>query len=213
MKALLLGCGTIGKECLQDLYHYGSFEEIIVGTRTLSHAAEFIASLTGQPTKITHVSLDISNVDAVAELMNGCVVAVNCAGPNFKYELPVAHAAIQAKVPLVDINDEFEITYKMYELDDAAKKAGIPIIFGLGGAPGIDNVLVRAAADQLDEVEEIHTSWIMSGADPGGHALSQHLLYSLAGKGFTKEKDGTIFESPGGWQAVSLKSSGVCRTA
>jgi saccharopine dehydrogenase-like NADP-dependent oxidoreductase len=62
----------------------------------------------------------------------------------------------------------------------------------LGGAPGIDNVLVRAAADQLDEVEEIHTSWIMSGADPGGHALSQHLLYSLAGRGLTKTEEGLV---------------------
>ena len=193
MKALLLGCGEIGKEALRDLYNYGIFEEIIVGTRTISNSAEFIASLTGRSTRIRHVSIDISDSDAVADLMKGCTVAVNCAGPNYKYELPVAHAAIKASVPLVDVNDEYEITYKMYELDDAAKAAGIPIIFGLGGAPGIDNVLVRAAADQLDEVEEIHTAWIMSGADPGGFALSQHLLYSLSDKAYTLE-DGVMKE-------------------
>jgi saccharopine dehydrogenase-like NADP-dependent oxidoreductase len=187
MKALLLGCGEIGKEALRDLYNYGIFEEIIVGTLTLSNSAGFIASLSGRSTRIRHISIDISDSDAVAGLMKGCTVAVNCAGPNYKYELPVAHAAIKARVPLVDVNDEYEITYKMYELDDAAKAAGIPIIFGLGGAPGIDNVLVRAAADQLDEVEEIHTAWIMSGADPGGFALSQHLLYSLSDKAYTLE--------------------------
>jgi saccharopine dehydrogenase-like NADP-dependent oxidoreductase len=193
MKVLLLGCGEIGKEALRDLYHYGNFEELIVGTRTLSNSAAFIASLNGRSTLIKHVSIDISDIDAVSDLMKGCVVTVNCAGPNFKYELPVAYAAIKARVPLVDVNDEYEITLKMYDLDEAAKEAGIPIIFGLGGAPGIDNVLVRAAADQLDEIEEIHTSWIMSGADPGGHALCQHLLYSLSGKGYTKE-DGIMKE-------------------
>ncbi|MGA1977902.1 MAG: saccharopine dehydrogenase NADP-binding domain-containing protein [Bacteroidales bacterium] len=193
MKALLLGCGEIGKEALRDLFNYGCFEEIIVGTRTISGAESFIASLNGSSTIIRHVSIDISDIDAVADLMKGCVVAVNCAGPNFKYELPVAYAAIKARVPLVDINDEYEITFKMYDLNESAKEAGIPIIFGLGGAPGIDNVLVRAAADQLDEIDEIHTSWIMSGADPGGHALSQHLLYSLAGKGYTVE-DGILKE-------------------
>jgi len=187
MKALLLGCGEIGKEALRDLYHYGIFEEIIVGTRTMANSSRFIASLNGRPGKIKEVQIDISDTDAVAGLMKGCTVAVNCAGPNYKYELPVAYAAIKARVPLIDVNDEYEITYKMYDLDEAAKDAGIPIIFGLGGAPGIDNVLVRAAADQLDEVDEIHTAWIMSGADPGGFALSQHLLYSLSGKAYTLE--------------------------
>ncbi len=187
MKALLLGCGEIGKEALRDLYDYGVFEEIIVGTRTMSNSSGFIPSLKGRSTKITEARIDISDSDAVAELMKDCKVAVNCAGPNYKYELPVAYAAIKARVPLVDVNDEYEITYKMYDLDEAAKDAGIPIIFGLGGAPGIDNVLVRAAADQLDEVDEIHTAWVMSGADPGGFALSQHLLYSLSGKAYTVE--------------------------
>lgn len=193
MKALLLGCGEIGKEALRDLYDYGIFEEIIVGTLTLLNSNSFIPSLLGRSTKIREVRIDISDSDAVAELMKGCTVAVNCAGPNYKYELPVAIAAIKARVPLVDVNDEYEITYKMYELDEAAKEAGIPIIFGLGGAPGIDNVLVKAAADQLDEVDEIHTAWIMSGADPGGLALSQHLLYSLSDKAFTLE-DGVMKE-------------------
>ena len=185
MKALLLGCGEIGKEALRDLYDYGIFEEILVGTRTQVNSSGFIASLHGRSTKLTGVKIDIADSDAVAGLMEGCTVAVNCAGPNYKYELPVANAAIKAKVPLVDVNDEYEITYKMYDLDDAAKAAGIPIIFGLGGAPGIDNVLVRAAADQLDEVDEIHTAWVMSGSDPGGFALSQHLLYSLSEKAYT----------------------------
>jgi lysine 6-dehydrogenase len=185
MKVLLLGCGEIGKEALRDLYQYGIFEEIIVATRTLSHASVFINSLKGYSPRIKHVSIDAADSDAVAGIMKGCTVAVNCAGPNYKYELPVALAAIKARVPLVDVNDEYEITYKMYDLDDAAKEAGIPVIFGLGGAPGIDNVLVRAAADQLDEVSEIHTAWVMSGADPGGFALSQHLLYSLSDKAYT----------------------------
>jgi saccharopine dehydrogenase-like NADP-dependent oxidoreductase len=193
MKVLLLGCGEIGKEALRDLYHYGIFEEIIVGTRNLSNSSDFISALNGRSTRIKQISIDISNADAVADLMKGCAVAVNCAGPNYKYELPVAKAAIKSRVPLVDINDEYEITYKMYDLDEAAKDAGIPLIFGLGGCPGIDNVLVRAGADQLDEIDEIHTAWVMSGADPGGFALSCHLLYSLSGKAYTLE-DGSIKE-------------------
>jgi lysine 6-dehydrogenase len=67
------------------------------------------------------------------------------------------------------------------------------IILGLGASPGINNVFARAAADQLDEVDEIHTAWVMSGADPGGLALSYHLIYSLSGKALTYQ-DGHFVE-------------------
>lgn len=192
MKALLLGCGEIGEEALRDLYDYGNFNEIRVGTRTTSKANLIINSLSPNNTKITIREIDVANDESVAELMEGCNVAVNCVGPNYKYELSIARAAIKAKVNLVDLNDEYKITPKMYELHDEAIKANILILIGLGGCPGINNVLVRSAANQLDEVEEIHTAWVMSGADPGGLALSYHLLYSLSDKALTVENGNLI---------------------
>lgn len=187
MKALLLGCGEMGEEALQDLYHYGAFSSIIVGTRSIDHASRVVKQLKGSDTKISIVQVNAADIENVASLMEGCAVAVNCTGPNYKYELPVARAAIKAGVHLVDINDEYEITLKMFELDEDARKAGVLIVLGLGGCPGIDNVLVRSGANQLDEIEEIHTAWVMSGSDPGGLALSYHLLYSLSGRALTVE--------------------------
>jgi lysine 6-dehydrogenase len=193
MKALLLGCGEMGEEALKDLHEYGEFDELRVATRTVSRAEEIIASLKSNHTRIITHEIDAADVDSVAAIMEGCDVAVNCTGPNYKYELPVALAAIRAKVNLIDINDEYEITPLMYDLHEDALRANIIIIIGLGGCPGINNVLVRAAANQLDEVGEIHTAWVMSGPDPGGLALSYHLLYSLSGKALTIE-DGKVVE-------------------
>lgn len=193
MKALLLGCGEMGEEALKDMYEYGNFDELRIGTRTTSKANNIVISLKPNHTKISIHEIDATNVESVANLMAGCSVVVNCIGPNYKYELPIVQAAIKAKVNLVDINDEYEITPKMYELHDEAVRQNILIIMGLGGCPGIDNVLVRSAANQLDEVDEIHTAWVMSGADPGGLALSYHLLYSLSGKALTVQ-DGKIVE-------------------
>ncbi len=193
MKALLIGCGEMGEEALRDLVEFGGFEELRIGTRTPSRAEAVIQSLKKNSTRITLHELDASDVESAARLMSGCDVAVNCAGPNYKYELPVALAAIDSKTNLVDINDEYEITPKMYDLDELARKSNILIVLGLGGCPGIDNVLVRSAANRLDEVEEIRTAWVMSGADPGGLALSYHLLYSLSGKAFTV-KEGKMME-------------------
>jgi saccharopine dehydrogenase (NAD+, L-lysine-forming) len=187
MRACVLGCGEIGEETVTDLYEHGTFDEIIVATRTPSRAEELINRLHGRNVVMRVARVDAADVPAVASLMSGCSVAVNCAGPNYKYEVPVALAAIAAGVNLVDVNDEYEVTFEMLDLHARACTAGILIVMGLGGSPGIDNVLVRAAVNQLDVVEEIHTAWVMSGADPGGLALAYHLLYSLSGRALTYE--------------------------
>jgi len=187
MKVFVIGCGEMGQEAIQDLYKSDKFEEIVVGTRTVEKARQVKARLTGGETKVSVIPLDLNGPQDLEGLLSGSDVVVNCAGPNYKYEVPVARAAISAGVSLVDINDDYETTFQMLELDEAARKAGVTIVLGLGASPGINNVLVRSAANQLDEIEEIHTAWVMSASDPGGLALSYHLLYSLSDKALTYE--------------------------
>jgi saccharopine dehydrogenase-like NADP-dependent oxidoreductase len=193
MRVLVLGCGEMGESAVQDLYEFGPFDEIVVGTRSVARAREVLGRLSGRSVRTSAEEVDVKNEAAVAGLMAGSAVVVNCAGPNYQNEVPVARAALRAKVNLVDINDDYETTYEMLALDAEARAAGIAILLGLGASPGVNNVLVRAAADQLDAVEEIHTAWVMSATDPGGPALSKHLIYSLSGRALTF-RDGTMVE-------------------
>jgi len=149
--------------------------------------------LKGKKAKVSARRIDVTDVVKLTNLMKNVDVVINCVGPNYMYEIPVAKAAIKAKTNLVDINDDYETTQEMFKLDAKAKKSGITIILGLGASPGINNVIARAGANELDEVEEIHTAWIMSASDPGGLALSRHLLYSLSGKALTYQ-DGKLIE-------------------
>lgn len=187
MKALVLGCGEMGKVAISDLFRHGGYERIVVGIRCPERARKELSWSHLNENRVQFREVDLACTTGLAELFSEFDVVVNCAGPNYKYEVPVAKAAIEARVELVDLNDDFETTLQMYELDQAAKDAGITIIMGLGASPGVNNILVRAAANELDEVEEIHTAWIMSASDPGGLALSQHLLYSLSGRALTVE--------------------------
>ena len=193
MKVLVLGCGEMGESVVEDLYYYGKFKEVTVATRKIEKAKRVISTLKGKKVKVCGKEIDVSNTAELENLMKNFDVVVNCVGPNYKYEVLIAEAAIKAKVSLIDINDDFETTFKMLDLDGKAKEAGILIILGLGASPGVNNIFVRAAADQLDKVDEIHTAWVMSGADPGGLALSYHLLYSLSGKALTYQ-DGKLVE-------------------
>jgi saccharopine dehydrogenase-like NADP-dependent oxidoreductase len=185
MKVLVLGCGEMGEKAIEDIYQYGPFDEMGIGCRSLDKANTIITRLKGNPIRITAIPIDLNNDEALVALMKEYEVVVNCVGPNYKYEYPIARMAIAAKVNLVDINDDYETTLKMLELDEEARVAGITVVLGMGASPGVNNILVRAAADQLDEVDEIHTAWVMSGADPGGLALSYHLLYSLSRNALT----------------------------
>lgn len=193
MKVLVLGCGEMGETATRDLYENGPFDEIVVATRTIERAAAALDGLAGRSRRLEIRELHIGKGDALAGLMRPFDVVVNCVGPNYRYEVGIARAAIEARVPLVDINDDWETTLEMLELDDSARRAGSLVVLGLGASPGVNNVLVRAAAEQLDEVEEIHTAWVMAGSDPGGLALSYHLLHSLSGKALTV-RDGRLVE-------------------
>jgi saccharopine dehydrogenase (NAD+, L-lysine-forming) len=185
MKVLVLGCGEMGETAVQDLFEFGPFDEIVVGTRSVARARDVLGRLGGRPIRTSAEEIDVQDEAAVAGLMAGSAVVVNCVGPNYQHEVRVARAALRARVNLVDINDDYEATWEMLALDDAARAAGIAIVLGLGASPGVNNVLVRAAANELDVVDEIHTAWVMSAADPGGPALSKHLIHSLSGRAFT----------------------------
>ena len=185
MKVLVLGCGEMGTSTVEDLYAYGKFKEIVVATRRVEKVKTLLPKLKRRRVKVTPLELNVENGNRLVNLMRSCDVAINCIGPNYKHEVKIAEAAIEAKTNLIDINDDYEATYEMWKLDERAKEAGIIIVMGLGASPGINNIFARACADQLETVDEIHTTWVMSGTDPGGLALAYHLLYSLSGKALT----------------------------
>ena len=187
MRATVVGCGEMGEAAVRDLCEYGGFDHIVLATRSPERARTLLRDLDDRSPRLSFEAIRIEDGALLEQVLRGSAVAVNCAGPNYKHEVAVARAAIAAKVPLVDLNDDYETTYEMLDLDRAAREAGILIVLGLGASPGLNNVLVRAAADQLDAVEEIHTAWVMSAADPGGPALAYHLIHSLSENAYTVE--------------------------
>lgn len=186
MRALVLGCGEMGRTAVRDLYEYGPFDELVVATRSVDKAETVLGELHGCSTELECLQIDMTrDQPMLVDLLRTADVAVNCIGPNYLYEVPIARAAIDAGTNLVDINDDFETTFEMLELSDQAAEAGVTIVLGLGASPGLTNVLVRAAAGRMDEVEEIRTTWMMCAADPGGLALSRHLIHSLSHRALT----------------------------
>lgn len=188
MNVLVLGCGEMARVAIEELVTQSAFDEVAVGTRRGEVAEAFLAELPiDGPTSMAVHQIDVLDKERLIRLMKGYDVVCNLAGPNYRNAVPVAKAAIGAGVPLVDASDDWEATLEILDLHEEAKKTGITIVVGLGASPGVTNIMARRAADRLDRIDEVHTAWVMRGSDPGGPALSYHLLYSLPHRAFVYE--------------------------
>jgi saccharopine dehydrogenase-like NADP-dependent oxidoreductase len=189
MKALVLGCGEMGVVAIEDLVRHGMFREVAVAARDLGRVEGVLAGLPLSNTVRTSAHrVDVQDHADLLALMKRFDVVCNLAGPNFRNAVPAARAAIGAGVPLVDVSDDWAATLDILALHDEARRAGVPIIVGLGASPGVTNVMARYGASRLDRVDEVHTAWIMRGSDLGGPACCAHLLYSLPDRAFVFER-------------------------
>ena len=184
MRALVLGSGEMGQVAIDDLVKHGVFAQVTVGTRHPERTEEFLGTLPKRGTRTAVARIDVQDRQGLAALMHGFDVVCNLAGPNYLNAVPVVEAAIAARVPMVDVSDDWEATLRILDMHEKAKQAGVTVIVGLGASPGVTNVLARKGADTLDRVDEVRTSWIMRGSDLGGPALAAHLLYSLPHRAF-----------------------------
>ena len=141
MRVLVLGCGEMGEMAVKDLYQHGDFDEIIVGTRSIEKVNRLRPKLKGKKTRISPRRIDVTHSDELDSLLKECDVAINCTGPNYKHEVHVAEAAIKAGVNLVDINDEYESTFKMLELDPPKKSIKIYLKYGPKGEEVITKII------------------------------------------------------------------------
>jgi len=85
----------------------------------------------------------------------GYDLIVSTAGPDFRVALPVAKAAVAAGVHLCDIAADGPALQKVLSLDARAKEANVSIVTGIGHVPGISNLLMQYAANQLDKATDL----------------------------------------------------------
>jgi saccharopine dehydrogenase (NAD+, L-lysine-forming) len=92
---------------------------------------------------------------ALATLLQkgGARVLVNCAP--YHLNLSVMEAALQAHCHYIDLGGLFHTTRMQLLHDRDFKRHGLLAVLGMGSAPGIVNVLARAAADPLRKVRAI----------------------------------------------------------
>lgn len=161
-KVLLLGCGLQSFGVALDLLTYGQPKHLVLADafpQTIKNLKSFLdqhSSLhQSKNTQFTELTLDAGKTSDIVQAAQGCELILNAAP--YRYILEITHAAIQAKVPLVDLGGDTTMVLKQLELHEKAKEANITIVPDCGMGPGMTNITVGHAMELLDTAENIET--------------------------------------------------------
>jgi lysine 6-dehydrogenase len=212
MNVLIIGgVGAMGQGVARDLVKQEIVKKIILTGRNPDPAR--LSKKLRENNKIELIKLDAFDHDAMVKAFKKADVLINTAGPFYKTAVPVANAAIEAKINYIDICDDYEGTQILYksEIDKLAKEAGITVLTGMGSDPGTNNILVKWYADRLDKVDDIYLYWVVSIAELEGAAWD-HSLHMTLGK-IPQYINGELVYVEGGTDVVAerfLEPLGIC---
>ena len=197
MRALVLGgAGGMGQGVARDLIKQPQVTNVVLAD--LYPDPERLAPKLHDSEKVNLMEMDVNDHHGMVKAFKEVEVVINCAGPFYKTAVPVARAAVEAKVNYIDICDDYEGTAVLFdsEIDTLAKEAGITVLTGMGSDPGTNNVLVKWYADRLDSVDDIYLYWVVSIAELAGAAWD-HSLHMTLGN-IPQYLDGELVHVEGG---------------
>ena len=158
------GSGDMGRMAVALLLESPNVTSITVTDKNYERANHFV-DLVGSD-KLKAVEIDVTQKKKLVELISSHDLVINTVGPYYKFATMILEAVIEAKKPYVDICDDWKPTLDLLDMGDAAKKAGITAIVGMGSSPGVTNLMAMIACSQLDTVDDLITAWGY-GADQG----------------------------------------------
>ncbi|MGA3298742.1 MAG: saccharopine dehydrogenase C-terminal domain-containing protein [Candidatus Acidiferrales bacterium] len=159
MKIVVLGAGLMGRAVVHDLAGAREVRDIVVADFDRERAQE-VARKFGDG-KASGLFADVRDTRRLAKVLRGCEVVVNCT--QYNWNLEVMRAALAARVHYMDLGGLYHMTKKQFALDRDFRRIGKLAIPGMGGAPGITNVMARALADKMERVDSIRV--YNAGAD------------------------------------------------
>ena len=208
---VLGGAGGMGQGVARDLIKQEPITDVFLGD--LYPDPKRLAPKLRESSKVTLLKMDVREHSAMVHAFKNSNVVINCAGPFYKTAVPVAKAAVEARVNYIDICDDYEGTEILFnsEIDKMAREAGITVLTGMGSDPGTNNVLVKWYANRLDRVDEIYLYWVVAIAELAGAAWD-HSLHMTLGK-IPQYINGKLVHVEGGTEPVVeefLEPLGTC---
>ena len=157
---LLGGAGFMGAGIVRDLVSDRTIIDItaIRLCDASREKMEALANELGDP-RITLVDLDVTNAEALNAAIAGADICINCVPTLLGFQMTIFEAALAARVAYMDLGGLGTYTVKQLAEHERFKAAGVTAVIGCGADPGMSNVICRAVADELDEIDRINLYW------------------------------------------------------
>ncbi|KAB2891434.1 MAG: hypothetical protein F9K32_04140 [Desulfobulbaceae bacterium] len=150
-KVLVIGVGAQGSTIAKHLDRHPQVAEIVCADYDL----ELATRLSGTLTKARAAGADGSDPASIVAAGQGCDLIVN--GLPLEYNLKVMEAALAVGADYMDLSGPMEemgfvesYRWLFSEWHERFRAKGLLALVGCGIAPGLANVLVRDAVEQLD---------------------------------------------------------------
>mgnify|MGYP001054567338 CR=1 FL=1 len=199
MKVLVLGIGKMGYGLLKDLDAQPNVSEIVAADIDTERARRFSERVGGEKIEVRRV--DVTDRRGTVKLMREGFDVVASALPRPFCDAAAA-AAIEAGIGYADVAASFAT---IFDLDAAARDAGVTVIPHIGLDIGTDRVLCGVGARKLDKPERFHV-WCGGFPQRGTPGYDNPLSYkiswywpyaALTNVGVSRVlKDGEIVEVP-----------------
>ncbi len=174
MKVLVLGIGKMGYGILKDLVAQPHVSEIVAGDFNVE-AAKKIVEKVGSEKIVELRRVDVTDRAEMVKLMREGFDVVASALPRPVCDAAAA-AAIEAGIGYTDVAASFQT---IFNLDEAAKKAGVVVVPHIGLDIGIDRVLCGVGARKLDRPERFHV-WCGGFPQKGTPGYNNPLKYKIS---------------------------------
>ena len=176
--AILGAYGELGRVMSLELARLAPDHTLLLAGRD-AHALERLCSEVG---RVEAVQFDVRDQARAVEALDGVDLVVSCMTLAVSEEtFAVAAAAGANYTDLLSSLDERHA--------ERAREAGIVAVPGLGLTPGLSNVLVRHAADDMQPIHEAEISYVLFRAAASSEAILDSTLWGFSdhteGLGYT----------------------------
>ncbi len=170
--SVLGGAGMMGQGIVRDLISdraIVTIDEVRICDNHRPRMEALRAEL-GDP-RIVLVDLDVSDAGQIAAALSGADMCINSVPTLAGHQMRIFEAALDARVPYIDLGGLGTFTVKQLEWRERFRAAGVTAVIGVGADPGMSNVICRAVADRLDEIDSINLYWAAELVGPENPVL------------------------------------------
>ena len=121
--------------------------------------------------RIHLVDLDVADPVGLDAALRGADLCINAVPTLAGHQMRIFEAALKARVAYVDLGGLGTFTVKQLEWRDRFRQAGVTAVLGVGSDPGMSNVICRAVADELEEIDSINLYWAAELVGPENPVL------------------------------------------